>query len=144
MTGWRIGYICAPKEIVSAINELQQYVVMSSSSIAQHAAIAALEHKPIGLAERYQKKRDFAISQLTTLGYEVHGAQGAFYLFVKAPHNLTDIEFVERATNHGLILVPGRAFSAMEGFVRISYGAPMSALRKGMAIMEQISKELAE
>jgi aspartate aminotransferase/aminotransferase len=142
MTGWRLGYISGPQEIINAINELQQYVVMSSSSIAQHAAIAALTQKPAGVIERYRHKRDIAVDRLTKAGYVVGGAQGAFYIFVKAPHDLTDLEFVERANAHGLVIVPGRAFSQLHGYIRISYGASLQTLEKGLDIMEKIAQEL--
>lgn len=142
MTGWRLGYISGPQEIINAINELQQYVVMSSSSIAQHAAVAAVKKKPTHLVAKYKAKRDFVVSRLNKLGYNVKGAQGAYYAFIKAPHNLTDIEFVERATEHGLIVVAGRAFSQLHGYIRISYGADMKTLERGMDILEDIAKEL--
>lgn len=142
MTGWRLGYVAGPQEIIDAINELQQYVVMSSSSIAQHAAIAALQREPTDyLIHKYREKRDLVVSRLISSGYQVEGAQGAFYAFVKAPHNLTDIEFVERATQHGLIVVAGRAFSQLHGYIRISYGADMATLRRGLDILEQIAAE---
>lgn len=142
MTGWRLGYIAGPQEIIDAINELQQYVVMSSSSIAQHAAIAALQREPTDhLIHKYREKRDLVVSRLTASGYSVEGAQGAFYAFVKAPHNLTDIEFVERATQHGLIVVAGRAFSQLHGYIRISYGADMATLHRGLDILDQIATE---
>jgi len=143
MTGWRIGYIAGPQEIIDAINELQQYVVMSSSSIAQHAAIAALRQKPAHLVAKYKAKRDLIVERLGKAGYDVKGAQGAFYTFVKAPHNLTDIEFVERATEHGLIIVAGRAFSQLHGYIRISYGADIYTLERGLVILEKIAGELA-
>ncbi len=142
MTGWRVGYICAPQPIIDAINELQQYVIMSSSSIAQHAALAALQHKPTELVARYRKKRDMVMKHLGKLGYSIEGMQGAYYAFVKTPNDITDTEFVERATAHGLILVPGRAFSTLHGFVRISYGADIRTLEKGLVILERLSREL--
>ncbi|HEY1064411.1 MAG TPA: aminotransferase class I/II-fold pyridoxal phosphate-dependent enzyme [Candidatus Saccharimonadales bacterium] len=143
MTGWRIGYIAGPQEIIDAINELQQYVVMSSSAIAQHAALAALKKKPVKIVKRYKEKRDLVVSRLTAMGYTVHGAEGAFYAFVKAPHNMTDIEFVEKATNYGLIVVAGRAFSQLHGFIRISYGADIKTLRRGLDILEKIAQDLS-
>ena len=139
MTGWRLGYICAPLEIITAINSLQQYVVMSSSSIAQHAAIAALGHRPI-LTPKYKEKRDFMVRELRRLGLNVRGAEGAFYTFVKTPHDMTDVDFVERAALHNLILVPGRAFSNMHGFFRISYGADMETLKRGIVALEEMIK----
>ena len=142
MTGWRIGYVAGPQEIIDAINELQQYVVMSSSSIAQHAALAALHQKPPEeLVKKYKHKRDLVAQSLSALGFDVHGAQGAFYAFVKAPHDMTDVEFVERATSYGLVVVPGRAFSRLHGYIRLSYGADLETVQKGLAVMERISKE---
>ncbi|HVX48473.1 MAG TPA: aminotransferase class I/II-fold pyridoxal phosphate-dependent enzyme [Candidatus Saccharimonadales bacterium] len=142
MTGWRVGYVTGPQEIIDAINELQQYVVMSSSSIAQHAALAALQHRPAeNLVHKYQMKRDLVVRGLSAAGYQVHGAQGAFYAFVKAPHNMTDIEFVERATEQGLVVVPGRAFSKLHGYFRISYGADEHTLERGLDVIRRITQE---
>lgn len=143
MTGWRLGYMAGPQEIIDAINELQQYVVFSSSSIAQHAAIAALKHQSPQILQKYKTKRDLVVGRLHDSGYSVEGAQGAFYAFIKAPHNLTDIEFVNRATEHGLIILTGRAFSQLHGYIRISYGADIASLKKGLDILDMIAKELS-
>lgn len=70
MTGWRVGYITGPPEIITAINELQQYAVMSSSSIGQHAALGALNHhnhRP-KLTEKYREKRDYLVNHLEKNG----------------------------------------------------------------------------
>lgn len=138
MTGWRLGYLCGPLDIVNAVNELLQYVVFSSSSIAQHAALEALRHKPNDLVLRYRQKRDYLVDRLTKLGFHIEGAQGAYYAFVKAPNNLTDVEFVDQATKHNLIVVAGRAFSQLHGYIRISYGTDMHNLKRGMDIMEEL------
>ncbi len=138
MTGWRLGYIAGPQEIIDAINQLQQYVVMSSSSIAQHAGLAALQHRP-QVAVKYKQKRDYVIERLTQMGYSTYGADGAYYIFIKAPNDLTDVEFADKASEHGLIIVPGRSFSRLNGFVRISYGAAMPDLVRGMDVLEKIT-----
>lgn len=143
MTGWRLGYIAGPSDVIDAVNELQQYVVFASSSIAQYAALKALKRKPTHLLEKYKTKRDIVIKRLSRAGYHINGAQGAFYVFVKAPGNLTDIEFVDRATEHGLIVLAGRAFSQLHGFIRISYGVDMATLDKGLSILEEIANELS-
>jgi aspartate/methionine/tyrosine aminotransferase len=143
MTGWRVGYVAGPTDIINAINELQQYVVMSSSSIAQHAALAALSQKPKQIVERYKEKRDLIVSKLEKLGYEIHGAQGAYYIFVKAPNDLTDVELVERATEYGLIIVPGRAFSRLHGYIRISYGTNIHTLKRALDAFEQLTHNLS-
>lgn len=139
MTGWRLGYIAGPTEIIDAINELQQYVVFASSSIAQHAALAAMKDRP-HVNGKYKAKRDLLEQNLKKLGYDVHGMQGAFYSFIKAPNDMTDLEFVEKASEHNLIIVAGRAFSRLNGFVRLSYGTDMETLKKGMSALEKLTR----
>ncbi len=141
MTGWRIGYIAGPQEIINAINELQQYMVFASSSIAQYAALAALTKRP-DTNGRYAKKRDLVKESLKKMGYDIHGMHGAFYSFFKAPGDLTDTDFVEKLAEHNLILVPGRAFSQLRGFVRLSYGAPQDLLTEGLRVLSEVTAEL--
>ena len=141
MTGWRIGYVTGPSDIIKAINELQQYVVMSSSSIAQHAAVAAFQNRP-NIIDKYRLKRNLVTEYLKESGYEIHGLQGAFYAFIKAPGDLTDLEFTDRASERGVILVPGRAFSRMHGFVRISYGIDTKKLLKGLKILNELTHDI--
>lgn len=138
MTGWRIGYIAGPIHIIEAINELQQYIVFSSSSIAQHAALEALKHTP-DIKEKYRHKRDVALEALATAGYHIHGGQGGYYIFFQAPHDMTDLEFVEKAAERNLLLVPGRAFSSRHGYVRLSYGADLASLRRGLDIITELT-----
>jgi aspartate/methionine/tyrosine aminotransferase len=138
MTGWRLGYMTGPLEIIEAINELLQYIVFSSSSIAQHAAVAALKQRP-NITDKYRVKRDLLIKGLKNQGYEIHGAQGAYYVFVQAPNDMTDIDFVDIAAEHNLIILPGRAFSSRHGYVRISYGAATQEIEKGIEILNIIS-----
>ncbi len=142
MTGWRLGYITGPQEVIDAINQLQQYVVFSSSSIAQHAAISAITEPATTNYHKYQDKRDLVTHRLTEMGLAVHGAQGAYYVFFQAPFGMTDLEFVERAAERNVLLVPGRAFSTRHGYVRLSYGTSMEQLREGLDIIEQLIKDL--
>lgn len=141
MTGWRIGYITGPQEFIDAINQLQQYVVMSSSSIAQHAALAALKKRP-QLVKKYDQKRSYLSESLQRMGFKIHGAQGAFFVFIKAPNDMTDLEFFEEAAKRNLIIVPGRAFSQLHGYVRLSYGADMKTLRRGVSALQEIMASL--
>lgn len=139
MTGWRVGYITGPPEIINAINELQQYAVMSSSSIGQHAALGALVHsnnRP-KLTQKYREKRDYLLVHLEKMGLPVEGAQGAFFAFIQTPRHMEDLEFVERATDQGLIVVPGRAFSRNHNYFRISYGADMATLKRGVEALQK-------
>jgi aspartate aminotransferase len=141
MTGWRLGYICGPQDIIEAINELQQYMVFSSSSIAQHAALAALQNRN-KINGKYKKKRDLVHDSLKSMGYDVHGMDGAFYAYFKTPDDMADTEFVERAANSGLILVPGSAFSRLTGFVRLSYGADLETVKNGLEILRKVTGEI--
>lgn len=139
MTGWRVGYIAGPSEIINAINKLQQYMVMSSSSIAQHAALSGLKRRP-HVVDRYRKKRDVVIHHLKTSGYDNLALDGAFFAFIKSPHDMVDLDFVDKAAQKGLILLPGRAFSSVHGYIRISYGANIKDLEKGLDIFNGLAK----
>lgn len=139
MTGWRIGYISGPTEIIEAINELQQYMVFASSSIAQHAALAALNNRKV-INGNYKHKRNIVRDSLIGMGFELHGMQGAFYAFIKTPGDMVDSDFIEKCADNGLILVPGSAFSKLTGFMRLSYGAHKNEVIKGLKILEAITK----
>lgn len=141
MTGWRLGYIAGPSEIIDAINEIQQYTVFASSTIAQYAALKAL-NKRLSIVKKYKNKRDVVRQALIEMGYEVSGMQGAYYSFFKAPNNMTDLDFIERLAQNNLILVPGRAFSAYESFVRLSYGTDMKTIKKGLEVLARVTAEI--
>lgn len=140
MTGWRLGYISGPRQIIDALNELQQYTVFSSSTIAQYAAIEAISHPPVADPKSYKRKRDLVLKRMVKMGYELHGAEGAYYAFFQVPHGLTDLEFVELAAKQNTLLVPGRAFSSSHTFVRLSYGTSYDQLEKGLDILENLTK----
>jgi aspartate/methionine/tyrosine aminotransferase len=139
MTGWRVGYIAGPKEVIDAINQVQQYLVFSSSSIAQHAALTALKHRR-RILDIYRHKREFTLRRLNDMGYEVEGGQGAYYLFIPVP--VKDVEFTELAAQESLLILPGSAFSQTDNHVRISYGADLHTLVKGLDVLEKVSKGL--
>lgn len=140
MTGWRLGYITGPTEIINAIKELLQYAVFSSSSIAQYAALKALE-RPTPSRAPYQEKRRMILDKMTAAGYTIHGSDGAYYTYFKAPGGMSDIEFADRAAKENLIIVPGRAFSKQETFIRLSYGGTIKDIEKGLEIITKITKQ---
>lgn len=142
MTGWRVGYINGPREIIDAINELQQYVVFSSSSIAQYACVAALTVDTSAMTAKYRQKRDFAKQILSEQFDDVQGGQGAFYLFLKLPAHIDDLAFVRTATHKGVITLPGSAFSKHSDYIRISFAAETSNLEKGLRIVNQTADEM--
>jgi aspartate aminotransferase/aminotransferase len=140
MTGWRLGYIHGPQPLIDHINSLQQYAIFSSSSIAQYAALAALS-QPTLPRDSYVKKRELINTELRSLGYDIQGNDGAYYTFFKAPHGFTDIEFINKAADNNLLLLPGRAFSQEENYVRLSYGGRIEDVEQGLAIIKKITEE---
>lgn len=139
MTGWRIGFILAPKELVSQIVKVHQYLVTSATTMAQKAAIAALTtgmNDALPMKVEYMKRRDFLQSKMEKLGFEIAQPNGAFYIFAKIPAGYiqNSMEFcVDLAEKHHLAIIPGSAFGAAgEGYVRLSYAASMEKLEIAM------------
>lgn len=141
MTGWRVGYIAGPKVVIEAINELQQYIVFSSSSVSQRAALSAFRHTPLVLTRKYKSKRDLAL-RLLRRGFEVHGAAGAFYAFVKLPPGIKDVIFTRMAAKEKVIILPGRAFSKRDDYIRVAFAASRPTITRGIPILSDLSKRI--
>jgi aspartate/methionine/tyrosine aminotransferase len=132
MTGWRVGYICGPADVVEAVNQLQQYIVFSSSSIAQYAALEAIKRPPLHLQAGYKLKRDTAVNLLKKTFPDIAGAQGAYYLFLKLPGGLEDVKLVNQLSHRGVIVLPGSAFSDRKDYIRVSYAGDLRKLKTGL------------
>jgi aspartate/methionine/tyrosine aminotransferase len=143
MTGWRIGYISGPANIVEAINQLQQYIVFSSSSIAQYAALEAVKKPPLRLRDSYKIKRDTAIRVLKDTFPDIAGAQGAYYLFLKLPKGLEDVKVVNQLSHRGVIVLPGSAFSDHSDYIRVSFAGNLSRLKTGLARLNESIDQLS-
>ncbi|WP_288225871.1 pyridoxal phosphate-dependent aminotransferase [uncultured Enterococcus sp.] len=135
MTGWRIGFIFAPAELVEQIIKVHQYLVTAASTISQKAAVRALVQGISDaevMREEYRERRDFVYQAMTKLGFEVARPSGAFYIFAKIPagQQQDSMAFcVELAEKNQLAIIPGIAFGPEgEGYVRISYAASMETL----------------
>lgn len=135
MTGWRIGYINGPSEIIKGINELQQYMVFSSSSIGQYAALEAFRYGTDKMVCKYVKKRDHSAEILSQAFPDICGAQGAFYFFLKLPIDITDVGFVNHMAHRGVVVLPGSAFSQHKDYIRISFAAETKNLNKGLELI---------
>ena len=147
MTGWRIGFIAAPKPIAQAINALQSHSTSNATSFAQKGAVAALtgpqDHLDNWLAE-FDKRRRYAAGQLNAMpGISCIDSKGAFYLFPNiAETGLKSAEFCERLLEQAKVAaVPGIAFGADNNF-RISYATSMENIQTGMARLEEFCKSL--
>jgi aminotransferase len=143
MTGWRIGYIGAPKELCDPILKIHQYVMMCAPVMAQVAALEALRH---GDAERdamvteYLLRRNLFVRGLNRIGLTCHVPKGAFYAFPSiAETGLTDEEFAERLlTEQQVAVVPGSAFGhSGAGHVRCAYATSREDLQTALGRMEE-------
>jgi len=138
MTGWRIGFAVGPSEIIAAMNRIHQYVIMSSPSISQYAAIEALRNGDVFVSEmrdEYNRRRRIVLNALSRCGLDCFEPLGAFYAFpcIRST-NLTSSEFCEQfLMEEKVAIVPGSAFGESgEGFVRISYAASIENITKAM------------
>lgn len=139
MTGWRIGFILAPQELIGQIVKVHQYLVTSATTMAQKAAIAALTagaDDALPMKIEYMKRRDFLYEKMKNLGFEIARPNGAFYIFAKIPDGYTQNSMnfcVDLAEKNKLAIIPGSAFGAAgESFVRLSYAASMEKLELAM------------
>lgn len=139
MTGWRIGFLLAPKAVTDEIIKSHQYMVTAPVTLVQYAALEAMtngkEDSQV-MAKQYVERRDYLIKSLEPLGFEMARPDGAFYLFAKIPANCPQDSWTfvrELAKTQKLALIPGISFGAGgEGYVRISYAASMENLHKAV------------
>ena len=128
MTGWRLGYICAPREVIQACVRLAQYTTVCAPSFVQEAGIVALEEcdEDVELMrQEYQRRKDYVVKALNEIdGISCNNPRGAFYIFVNIKSlGMTSVEVANYLLdNCKIALVPGSAFgSEGEGYIRISY-----------------------
>jgi aspartate/methionine/tyrosine aminotransferase len=136
MTGWRLGYVAGPKDILQQMITLQQYTFSSVNSFAQKSAIKALDFSVEDYIQRYKKKRDLIYDGLKEK-FRVQKPQGAFYIFPEVPGGNGEA-FVERALQQNLFIVPGSVFSKRNTHVRISFAASEETLSKGIEVLNRI------
>lgn len=148
MTGWRLGYMCAPKEIISACVRVHQYTITCASSFVQDAAVTALRDcadDVEAMRREYERRKNYMVKALNEIdGISCNDPQGAFYIFVNIKSlGKTSMEVAEYLLEHAKIaLVPGSAFGAAgEGYLRISYACSYEDLQKAAA---RIAKAVAE
>ncbi len=127
MTGWRLGYACGPKEILSQITKIHQFAIMCAPTTSQYAAIAAMTECDAvveEMLEEYDVRRRLMVDGFNKLGLTCHDPKGAFYAFPSIKSTgLSSEEFCEKLLySKQVALVPGTAFGESgEGFIRASY-----------------------
>lgn len=148
MTGWRLGYVCGPKPIMSAMTKLHQYGIMSAPTTSQYAAIEALnegDRDIEAMREEYDGRRRFLVDGFRKLGLSCFEPRGAFYTFpcIKST-GLTSEEFCDRfLAAERVAVIPGSAFGpGGEGYVRACYAASMKDLATALERLERFLRTL--
>lgn len=133
MTGWRIGWCHGPADVIQQMTKLQQFTFVCAPQPAQWAAVEALEYDISDRVAEYAAKRDLMRSMLGG-EFEIEGGDGAFYLFIRAPWGAGS-EFVAKAIENGLLIIPGNVFSEADTHFRLSYAAKDDTLRRGAELL---------
>lgn len=134
MTGWRVGYVCGPQELIAAMLKIHQYTAMCAPIIGQIAAIESLRNgleEKDRMMESYNLRRTWFVEGLRQTGLPCHEPSGAFYAFPSIAHTgLSSEQFAKRLLEEeGVITVPGSTFGpGGEGFIRCSYASSREQL----------------
>ena len=148
MTGWRLGYLAGPREIVQHILKIHQYAIMCSPTVSQYAGIEAIENCEEDvkhMVKEYDIRRRFLVDKFNKLGLKCFNPEGAFYVFPSIKSTgLTSEEFCEKLIfDKKIAVVPGNAFGACgEGFIRVSYAYSLSHLKEALERIEEFLEEL--
>ncbi|WP_131781992.1 pyridoxal phosphate-dependent aminotransferase [Legionella gresilensis] len=151
MTGWRIGYAAGPASLINAMKTIQSQATSNPCSIAQRAAVAALNgglETVQDMVKAFKQRHDYLVDRLNNInGVEVIPADGTFYIFPSVQEIITrkgfanDIEFAEKLLQEeGVALVPGSAFGN-EGCIRLSFATSMECLQKAMDRLQQFCQK---
>lgn len=148
MTGWRLGYICAPAPLTEQMLKIHQYGIMSSPTTAQFAAVEALKNGEDDIKmmrDEYNRRRRYIYNGLKSIGIESFEPEGAFYIFPKiGDFGLSGEEFCSKLLyDYKCAIVPGGAFgTAGEGFARISYAYSIQHITQALERIEAFVKSL--
>ena len=148
MTGWRLGYLCGPEELIGQMLKIHQYAIMCAPTMSQVAALKAMttcEDYIEMMRGEYDKRRRMVVDRLNAMGLTTFEPRGAFYVFpcIKSS-GLSSEEFCERLLNEkDVAIVPGNAFGECgEGYARISYSYSTEHLTTALDCIEQFLEEL--
>lgn len=148
MTGWRLGYACAPEAILEQMLKIHQYAIMCAPTTSQYAAVEAVrngDEDVAGMRQEYNGRRRYLVKRLRDMGLSCFEPYGAFYAFpcIKQFHMTSD-EFATRMLQEEkVVVVPGTAFGDCgEGYLRISYAYSLHKLREALDRMEGFIEKL--
>ncbi len=149
MTGWRLGYMCAPRGIIAACVRVHQYTITCASSFVQEAAVTALRDCADDvetMRQEYQRRKDYAVKALNEIdGISCNDPQGAFYIFVNVKSlGMSSMEVAEYFLEEAKVaMVPGSAFgSEGEGYLRLSYACSYEDLQEAIRRIKDAVEKL--
>lgn len=148
MTGWRLGFVCAPREIAEAMLKIFQYQLMCASTMSQYAAIEALRNgrpEVDMMVKSYRRRRNFIVESFNEMGLSCHNPGGAFYAFPSIKSTgLTSQEFAEQLLQQEKVaVVPGDVFGASgEGHIRCSYASSLEQLQEAVTRIKRFVDSL--
>lgn len=138
MTGWRVGWLCAPSDILEAMMKIHQYVIMSAPTPSQYAAIEALrngEEDVRRFLAEFDRRRKLMVKGVRDIGLTLYEPRGAFYVFPSIRSTgMEDFEFAERLLDEEKVaVIPGSAFGERgKGHVRMCYASPYNLLEEAL------------
>lgn len=150
MTGWRLGYACAPRNILEQMLKIHQYAIMCAPTTSQYAAVDAVRNGDADVAamrEEYNGRRRYLMHRFREMGLRCFEPYGAFYAFPCIQEfGMTSEEFATRMLQEEkVVVVPGTAFGDCgEGFLRISYAYSLESLKEALDRMESFIRKLRE
>lgn len=148
MTGWRIGYLCAPTELCDAALKIHQYVMLCAPVMGQVGALEALrsaEEDKNSMVNEYRLRRNMFVAGLNRIGLSCHVPEGAFYAFPSVKSTgLSDVEFAERLLKEQRVaVVPGSVFgTGGEDHIRCAYAVSRKELNEALSRMETFLHDL--
>lgn len=148
MTGWRLGYLCAPAPLAKQMLKVHQYAIMCAPTTSQLAAVEALRHGDEDIAamtDEYNRRRRYIYNGLQSIGIPSFEPEGAFYIYPEiGQFGLSSDSFCERLLyEHKCAIIPGTAFGeGGEGFARISYAYSVKHITQALERIEAFVKVL--
>ena len=148
MTGWRLGYVCAPKEILKQMLKIHQYAIMCAPTMSQYAGIKAAEDGDSDIEymrDCYDQRRKLLLKGLQDIGLDCFEPEGAFYVFPNiGKFGMTSEQFCEKLLySEKCAIVPGNAFGESgEGFARISYAYSVDHICKALERLDKFIHEI--
>ena len=150
MTGFRIGYIMAHSELITAMANIHEYTIMCPSSFVEYGALEALRRGDDDIEAmklEFKRRRNYVVGRLNEIGLKCHMPKGAFYVFFNITSSglSSDDYAIKLITDYKVAVVPGNAFGKCgEGFVRISYASSMDELKEALNRIERMYNDTKE